>query len=90
MFIYSLKNFGISSPVNKCRSTPDSSIVAIRITPPELPSREIARASAIQEIKVNEVHMAEMLQSNYYLKHNNNKLLIHQLTIFSKFNAFFF
>ena len=40
------KNVGMSLPVKTFRSIPDSSIVAIRMTPPDDPSRDIARATA--------------------------------------------
>ena len=43
------KNVGISLPVKTFLSTPDSSIVAIRMTPPDDPSREIARPTAAGE-----------------------------------------
>lgn len=42
----SVLNCGISLPVNNNLSTPPSLMIAIRTTPPELPSRDMARATA--------------------------------------------
>ena len=42
------QNFGSWSPGTKSRSTPASVITHIRITPPEEPSRDMARARAVR------------------------------------------
>lgn len=44
------QNFGNSFPGMKSRSTPSSVITHMRMTPPEEPSRDIARARAVEEL----------------------------------------
>lgn len=44
-------NLGIWSPKSTCRSTPDSSMAARRITPPLEPSRSMAKARAVDKRK---------------------------------------
>lgn len=74
------QNLGNLSPGINIRSTLSSVMIAIRIVPPELPSRDIAKANAAwyPYIKSCEVDQA--------LKYKKNS----RLTIFDKFNSLFF
>lgn len=57
-------NFGISSPVNKLRSTPFFEMTAMRMTPPLLPSREMAKATAANKKMTDSSSVKIWLLSN--------------------------